>query len=111
MKNGIELIANERQEQIEKHNYNKEHDAEHWSFELSRAALCYLRQATYMDMCMWQDRVPNEWPFESKYWKPRPQIEGSICPKIKKEDAIKMLTIAGAFISAEIDRLLNTPEI
>lgn len=106
-KSGVELIAEERNEQIKKHGFNKRHDKIHDSFELTEAAISYAHQATLAGRCIWQDRVPNNWPFEASSWKPRPQVPGNKCPMIENEDAIKMLTIAGALIAAEIDRLQN----
>jgi hypothetical protein len=111
MKTGIELIAEERKEQIEIHGYDKSHDDDHCNFELAKAAICYAQQACYRGLALWQDRTPGRWPFEAKHWKPRPQNDKTKCPIIKDSDAIKMLTIAGAFIAAEIDRLQNEPII
>lgn len=42
MKSGIELIADERQRQIEVEKWTPEHDSEHKTFELSGAAACYI---------------------------------------------------------------------
>jgi len=42
MKTGIELIAEERQRQIEVEGWTKDHDIEHKTFELSAAAACYI---------------------------------------------------------------------
>lgn len=42
MKTGIQLIAEERQRQIEIEGWSAEHDAKHRSFEMSGAAACYV---------------------------------------------------------------------
>lgn len=110
MKNGIELIADERQKQIAEHGYNNDHDQDHYSFELTKAAICYADRATMEWLAVWQDRTPERWPFEASEWKPLPQIPGHPCPIITKDDAVKMLVKAGALIAAEIDRLQSRVE-
>ena len=97
MKTGAELIAEERQRQIEKEGWTPEHDAEHNNNELAVAAASYaMPQAarTYMIVPDGQ-YLPIFWPFDARWWKP--------CP----DDRIKELTKAGALIAAEIDRLLK----
>lgn len=42
MKSGIELIAEERQRQVEVEGWTAEHDAEHENYQLSAAAACYV---------------------------------------------------------------------
>lgn len=88
MKTGIELIAAERQRQIEVEGWTAEHDDRHDDEQLSLAALCYVRPQS--------DRLPysqREWPFETSWWKP------------ERNDRIRELVKAGALIAAEIDRL------
>jgi len=93
MKTGIELIAEERQRQIEKLNWTAEHDAEHTKGELSTAAECYLLELrARQDRGQVVKRPPPAWPFEVEAWKP-------------SEDRVKNLVKAGALIAAEIDRL------
>ena len=96
MKTGIELIAEERQRQIEVEGWTKEHDAEHTNDSLALAAVCYampseLRHYSYCPLR--KERVPDFWPWAKSWWKP--------CP----EDRIRELVKAGALIAAEIDRL------
>ena len=96
MKTGIELIAEERQRQIEVEGWTKEHDVEHTNNALAFAAVCYTipseyRQYSYCPLR--KERVPNFWPWDKEWWKP--------CP----EDRIRELIKAGALIAAEIDRL------
>lgn len=96
MKTGIELIAEERQRQIEKEGWTAEHDAEHTNEALAMAAVCYalpstLRHYSYNPLI--KENVPDFWPWDAKWWKPSP------------DDRVKELIKAGALISAEIDRL------
>ncbi|MEM7487259.1 MAG: hypothetical protein AAF348_18780 [Bacteroidota bacterium] len=91
MKTGIELIAQERKEQIEKHGRNIESDVEINScFQLSEAA-CYL---AWLDIeeadC--RDEAPCGWNLEQ--WQ-----------KMHDKPHEERLIIAGALIAAEIDRL------
>ena len=84
MKTGIELITEERIEQLEKHNWTPEHDANHTSNELIDAALSVL---TLED-----EYYPTNWDY--KYF-----------DKFCKKDLIGRLIVAGALLAAEIDRL------
>lgn len=96
---GIELIADERQRQIEKEGWTLKHDIfEHQHGQLADAAVSYaLTEEERKKLChlaKTDEDVPPTWPFEKAYWKP--------CP----DDRIKELVKAGALIAAEIDRLL-----
>lgn len=114
---GVQLIAAERQRQIEKEGYTREHDREHLEGELAYGAICYaypdkrlMRKmhdgdgpgvptvdlengpdgpGTYLVL------PPSIWPFDLSSWKPVPG------------DRVKELSKAGAMIAAEIDRLLS----
>jgi hypothetical protein len=93
MKTGIELIAQERHEQIEKHGFSLTVDAEHYQRnELVDAAL----YALTMD----KKHYPESWEF----W-----FHDNLVAKEGRMDettfAIERLKIAGALIAAEIDRL------
>ena len=89
MKTGIELIAIERQEQIEKHGWTSEYDNAHENEELIRAAIYAL------DPCMDNFRqLDLGW--------------GSFVSRIdNKDNRVDQLKVAGALIAAEIDRLQN----
>jgi hypothetical protein len=85
---GIELITQERHEQIEKHGFTAEHDD-----LLPRGQL--LRFASYL-ISSDNSYMPKSWDVDyikSMHLKPR----------------IQQLQIAGAFIAAEIDRLQRLP--
>ena len=86
---GIELIAKERQEQIEKHGHTPESDFQKYkgirSGELTWAA----NAAATAEF----GEFPKRWPNE-------------ICKTIIGKPEIERLAIACALIAAEIDRLL-----
>ena len=82
---GLELIAAERQRQIDVEGWTPEHDAEHSNGELIQAAACYALSADGFR------GVPTLWPFARQWWKP--------------SNPIRDLAKAGALIAAEIDRL------
>lgn len=92
---GAEMIVIERQRQISKEGYDQKHDDEHADCELISAALSYAvmarDQITHGDKADPGFVCEMYWPFESASWKPK--------------DRIHNLTIAGALIAAEIDRL------
>ncbi len=94
---GAELIARERQRQIEEEHYSPEHDAkcnlEGW---LARAAACYALPVDcrrYIEFAYISRPLPELWPWHWETWKPTP------------DDRIRELVKAGALIAAEIDRL------
>ena len=96
MKTGIELIAEERQRQIEKEGWTAEHDAEHKDGELADAAAYYAMTEETIDFIdnEWgNDMHLHIWPFDLKWLKRTP------------DNRIKELQKAGALIAAEIDRL------
>lgn len=97
MKTGVELIAEERQRQIEEEGWTKEHDAKHEDNLLAVAAASYAMPEGARTFMLTQDGdyLPLFWPFETKWWKPCPQ------------DRVKELVKAGALIAAEIDRIRN----
>lgn len=122
---GIKRIAIERWRQVDDEGYDTEdHDCNlNIDFELTKAAICYARQAMLYGCSAWQIMsseapgvyvkcMPPDWPatWDPKHWKPEPRGQGHR-PFIKKQDAIRMLEKAGALIAAEIDRLLHTPDI
>lgn len=109
---GAELIAAERQRQIDVKGYTPEHDAHHAGCELVMAAKTYAEQASFMvryphmpfepqqaltiqDIRGWPASTwPSGWTNES--WRPSP-------------DPVRNLVKAGALIAAEIDRLTAIP--
>lgn len=86
MKSGAELIAQERQEQIEKHGYSIEEDENiNPAGQLWQAAIAVIHGDV--------KELPDNWA-------PTSHME-HMCSKPWKE----RLTIAGALIAAEIDRI------
>lgn len=92
--NGIELIAKERQRQIEVEGFSENSDTKYVNEEIAFAAACYAAPTAFK-LYRLKDKVPLYWPWDGKWWKPSP------------EDRIKELVKAGALIAAEIDRLQN----
>lgn len=97
---GVELIAAERQRQIESEGWTAEHDDKHDDCELLSAAMNYERIAEFIARYGRTDgeryfhgHPPLQWPWEKSWWKP------------DYENAIPNLVKAGALIAAEIDRL------
>ena len=90
MKNGVKLIAQERNRQIKKEGYTKEHDAQHQQGQLSIAAACY---ALNKLPCRNWGGTPL-FPWQQTYH------------KLKKHDRKRSLVIAGALIAAELDRII-----
>lgn len=124
MKTGIELIAEERQRQIEVEGWNNVHDSDHDAMQMTGAAACYAANAINKQgkgpLARFQYNFPPElnflvnngdrgdrkvddggwkdgWPWDVRY------------DKREKRDAQRSLVIAGALIAAEIDRLQNKP--
>jgi hypothetical protein len=92
---GIELIAKERQEQIEKHCFDKTHDAKKWNEggELIQAAAYLLQNEFKGKGADWISATfPAQW-------------NGEFQRKFDKKEGVEALKVAGALIAAEIDRL------
>jgi hypothetical protein len=92
MRTAIELIADERQRQIEKEGWTTEHDEEHDMDQMARAAAIYAMPEWKRDLHPFEN-TPKEWPWSDEWWKPTP------------DDRIRELVKAGALIVAEIERL------
>jgi glutamate mutase epsilon subunit len=91
MKPGVELIEQERKEQIEKHNRSIQKDImENGAGELRRGAIALICDHGQGDI----SQLPLQWSDE-------------ICLKMIKKSYVDRLVIAGAFIAAEIDRVNN----
>lgn len=96
---GAELIAAERQRQMDAEGWTPEHDAAHTGQQLAWAAVCYATPPDWRRLGYWQVNYdvagraayPAEWPWHPDYWKPG--------------DRVRELVKAGALIAAEIDRL------
>lgn len=80
----LDEIDLERQHQIEDLGYNAQWDDEYKNFQLAKAAECYVNPYA-------MKIVPQYWPFNWVYWKPRTYREN--------------LIRAAALIVAEIERI------
>lgn len=86
---GVELIAAERQRQIDVEGWTPEHDGS----ELAAAAVGYItRTQTILGGHPAPPGPPLVWPWADAWWKP-------------SSDPVRNLVKAGALIAAEIDRL------
>jgi len=103
MKTGVELIAEERQRQIEVEGWTAEHDAIHQDGEMAMAAAVYAWPTTYMATGAPRCAIITKrelWPWDDKWYKPNQQ-----------ENKVADLIKAGALIAAEIDRLQSLSPI
>lgn len=89
-KSGIELIAQERQEQIEKHGKTVEYDVENNSDK-------QLRWAAERLLASDEKALPD--------WQPAPGWDKELFDKMYEKPYKERLIIAGALIAAELDRL------
>ena len=89
-KTGIEIIAHERQRQIEEEGWNANSDASYSGGELVHAAAAYALCPQCRDPR--SDGLPSYWPWSREWWKPG--------------DRKRELAKAGALIAAELDRLI-----
>jgi hypothetical protein len=118
---GADLIAAERQRQIDAEGYSHEHDDEHGHGQIAWAAACYAAPGPIYRQS-WTHRRPNApdrsgrsvmepsspwatqvtfrepWPWDYRAFKPSDDESGI-------PDRIRELTKAGALLAAEIDRL------
>jgi hypothetical protein len=92
MRTGIELIAEERQEQIKKHGFTIEYDKNLYSDENSHRVHSDLAYAALHSLWPNGTFYPSGW---NEWFK----------DKISKKTYKERLIIAGALIAAEIDRL------
>lgn len=107
---GAELIAEERQRQIEQEGWAPEHDDTHTLEELATAGALYALPRKFRDRTIWGESLLWKlWPWESSSWKP---TDYEWPPKVTfSEDArLRDLAKAGALIAAEMDRLLRQRE-
>jgi hypothetical protein len=112
MKNGAELIAEERRRQIEKEGWTAEHDDEHTKGEMALVAALY---ASPIQLFKKKEQDGNisfidPWPWYELIEMTRYESQGGIeCVKArdkrKKHSRKRTLIIAGALIAAEIDRI------
>lgn len=106
MSTGIERIAAERKRQVEDEGWDEEHDDEHNQGELAIVAACYAAagddsvKVLRFGVDVGDSHLPailDAWPDS---WDPE-------WDKREQHSRLRQLTIAGALIAAEIDRLLR----
>lgn len=85
-----DMLAVERQRQIDQEGWHYKHDDAHDDVELLRAAMCYLNEAICAQAYR-SDGKPLSWPWDDCWWKPT--------------TAERNLVKAGALLLAERDRL------
>lgn len=93
--NGVDLIAAERQRQIEAKGFSAEHDDRHTKGELAIAAACYAVLGTDA-YCQLEGK--DAWPWDRK------------SDKRHQHNQLQRLIIAGALLASEIDRELRQRE-
>lgn len=95
MKNGTQLITEERERQIAVEKWTPEHDDDvHASGDILSAGIAYATAAQHQMMHKNPDLDHVRemyWPWNKRWWKPT--------------DRVRNLVKAGALIAAEIDRL------
>lgn len=108
MKTGIELIAQERQEQIEKHGRTIEKDVEynHGKYTDHNGEQINNPQLTAAARWLIHDDVMKYW-VDQELFRPFGWDRG-IWSKMINKTYKERLIISGALIAAEIDRLQNT---
>lgn len=101
---GADRIAAERQRQIEREGWSKEHDQEHPWGALALAGACYAMLGGIRDKRLLNGPTLREllWPWEERWWKPAKNASFA--------ERLRELEKAGALIAAEIDRLLDDAE-
>jgi len=95
MNKAMELIATERQRQIETEGWTPEHDDDHDLGELAGAAAAYALQAACelhpIGDALDVGYIPDGWCWDPQWWKPK--------------GPVRDLVRAGALIVAELERL------
>ena len=108
MSKGIELIAAERQRQIDEEGWTSEHDDSHDKGELADAAAVYARVTQANVLRVIEQPYVHGWPWDIEWLKPFGEPPASN-PYYKHSfpvvDRLRCLVKAGALIAAEIDRL------
>lgn len=97
---GVELIAQERQRQLEVEGWTAEHDQQWLKGELAIAAACYAVYGTVVEVLKITAGLGSRgfaykdgWPWDSSW------------DKRYEHNLLRRLAIAGALCAAEIDRI------
>lgn len=97
MKTGVELITEERQKQIDKHGFTGKHHAMHPELYEDDQLIYAAHVLSDRELEVGDYQEPDNWDAD---WFDR----------LVDRPYLERLTIAGALIAAEIDRLQNLPE-
>lgn len=104
--NGVELIAVERERQVEVEGRTLKHDDRHHKDELARAATCYAMPEPIFVKREGKDGVTFRTPWPRAYHSSWSERGDGWYPWRKSEtDRLTELVRAGALVAAEIDRL------
>jgi len=110
---GAEMIAAERQRQIDVEGYTPEHDDEYTGHKLAMAAVCYAApypvffRYTSVDLVAFSDPWPEIWDQrgDTRHRSDDGDERLLDADEIPLDERIKDLVKAGALVAAEIDRL------
>lgn len=104
---GVDLIAAERQRQLEREGYASEHDDRWDAGELARAAACYaMPERLYIEQRYAAGPAfVDPWPWYDEFDKRKQQANYPNAIPTEGPERLRMLVKAGALIAAEIDRL------
>ena len=112
MKTGIELITEERKEQIGEHGFTVEHDKDHNDSSLSWNAavlaspiILFHKQDFANTVSFGKAEVDKDWKLPSPNYKPHRSNVITNNEDLPKKERVKQLKVAGALIAAEIDRI------
>lgn len=105
---GVDLIAAERQRQVEAEGWTAEHDQGHTLGELAVAGACYALLARWGDATVLGRPLLRSilWPWDAEWFKPAEYPDPPYDKNVHRDKHVKDLVRAGALIAAEIDRLL-----
>lgn len=90
---GVEMIAAERQRQVDVEGYTADVDR-FQTAALAAAGACYATPAGLRETKRSDSAIPRLWPWGAAFWRPTP------------DDRVRELVKAGALIAAAIDSLL-----
>jgi hypothetical protein len=108
---GAELIAAERQRQIDAEGWTPEHDDGHTLGQLAAAGASYaLLNTRWRDSKILGSELVRHilWPWDAEWFKPTQYPDPPYTPNVHLDRHLRDLVKAGALIAAEIDRLERT---